>query len=293
MIVKDISHIKSPTDSRLYKIKRYFVKLVSRILFPFSRKLKANFRDYFTIKKLKKHEFTGKIPNLQEVPIYIISFNRLSYVKQMVEWLEKYNMTNIHIIDNNSNYPPLLQYLKKSPHHVHHMDKNYGHLVFWQSGKFDDIIKNHIYVVTDPDIAPNLEMPADFMSKLFCLLCEYPSVTKVGLALDISDLPNNPKSDIVKKWESQFWKKRIKDELEIYKSDLDTTFALYRPGVIPAGLFYDAIRVAGDFTAKHLPWYFDESGTDEDEFYKKNLRPESASWIAQVDEYKTKINKKA
>ena len=63
------------------------------------------------------------------------------------------------------------------------------------------------------------------------------------------------------------------DEYELYDSNLDTTFCLINnkyKGVNKCS----GIRVAGNFTAKHLPWYKDYSKNnipqDETDFYKKN-----------------------
>ena len=71
------------------------------------------------------------------IPIFIISYNRLSYVEQMICWLEKSGYTNIHVIDNASTYPPLLEYYKTLTYKVHFMKENYGHMVFWKCGEFE------------------------------------------------------------------------------------------------------------------------------------------------------------
>jgi len=58
-------------------------------------------------------------------------------------------------------------------------------------------------------------------------------------------------------WEKRFWKNKIDDpDYELYEADIDTTFCLInkRNLYATAGI---QIRVAGDFTAKHIPWYID------------------------------------
>jgi hypothetical protein len=58
-------------------------------------------------------------------------------------------------------------------------------------------------------------------------------------------------------WEKQFWENRIEDaEYELYNADIDTTFCLINKNNILNGNDLK-IRVAGDFTAKHIPWYID------------------------------------
>jgi len=262
-----------------------------QILFCFNK----NKRHIVCKKFLKKQilrKKSYKIPSdldYTKIPVFIISYNQLSYVKQIVEWLKKYNFKNIHIVDNNSNYKPLIDYLKKVDCCVHYMDKNYGHTVVWSSGKFDDIIKKQCYIVSDCDIAPNPKLPKDFVKHLYQILGQYPYITKVGFALNIKDLPNTTQNKIVKKWEKQFWEKEI--DKDIYLADIDTTFALYRPGklVMETKQFYTALRVAGDMTAIHLPW-FTEKETKESEFYKKTANS-SASWTKNLTTYNKRTNK--
>ena len=48
------------------------------------------------------------------------------------------------------------------------------------------------------------------------------------------------------------------NEYEMYAGWIDTTFCLYNKKYFYAGVnFLDAIRIAGNFTCKHLPWYKD------------------------------------
>lgn len=61
--------------------------------------------------------------DFKNIPVYIISFNRLSCLKQLVARLERAGYSNIHIVDNGSSYPPLLEELDKTPHVVHRMKK--------------------------------------------------------------------------------------------------------------------------------------------------------------------------
>ncbi|MCL2062985.1 MAG: hypothetical protein FWG98_01240 [Candidatus Cloacimonetes bacterium] len=87
-----------------------------------------------------------------DIPIYIIVYNQLNFLEIQINNLEKLGYHNIHFIDNASTYQPLLNYLQKTKHTVHRMDKNYGYKVFTNSGYFDDIIRKDYYVLSDPDI---------------------------------------------------------------------------------------------------------------------------------------------
>ncbi|WP_298066931.1 hypothetical protein [uncultured Mailhella sp.] len=244
------------TKAKTSRFDNFLLKAKALIHCPFNSKNRKALR-----KELKTKKYLLKFPfhcdenfDAAQIPIYIISFNQLSYLKQMIAQLERHGLKNIHIINNKSTYEPLLQYLEDCPYTVHHMDKNYGHTVFWTSGKFDDVIENSLYVVTDPDIEFNDSLPLGFMKDLYRLLGEHPFVSKAGFALKISDLPDTEFGNTTKKWEKQFWEVCLPDPLEAYLAAIDTTFALYRPGNIMSD-FYSGIRVAGVFTSRHLPFY--------------------------------------
>ena len=63
-------------------------------------------------------------------------------------------------------------------------------------------------------------------------------------------------------------------------AEIDTTFALYKPGILnpDSHSFFSAIRIAGDYTAKHLPWY-NYNQDNEYIYYKNNSDKKSATWI--------------
>lgn len=272
-----MNHIKPFRDFR-YRL--------LQILYMFNKQTRhIKLKNYVLNRSVSKakHKISYDFNDVYNTPVFIISYNQLSYVKQMVDWLKKYGFKNIHIVDNQSSYKPLLNYLNKSDCIVHHMDKNYGHTVVWDSGEFDDIINNKCYIVSDCDIAPNQKLPKDFIKHLYKILCTYPYITKVGFALNIKNLPNTEKNKTVKKWESQFWQNQI--DKDLYLANIDTTFALYRPGKIKmhSDTFYSAIRTAGNMTATHLPW-LETTENSESAFYKKTANS-SASWV-KGDKYK-------
>lgn len=206
---------------------------------------------------------------IRNIPIFIISFNRLSYVEKMVQFLENNGYNNIHIIDNASTYPPLLEYFRKTSYDVIRLEENKGHMVFWNDSRFDKYRKN-FYVVTDPDIEPITECPSDFIEKFFFVLKRHPYVRKVGFSLKIDDLPVDgvlSKNAFV--WEKQFYEIKLKD---IYYADIDTTMALYMPDIYCEHLnFYRAFRTTFPYVARHLPWYKGQDDiTEEDIYYSKH-----------------------
>lgn len=214
-------------------------------------------------------------------PIFIISFNRLGYLRELVRWLEQAGYTNLQIIDNASSYPPLVAYLEQSPHTVHRMDKNYGHLVLWESGQFDATITKQPFVLTDCDVVPDENCPPEVVQYLAHALKRYKHVSKVGLSLRIDDLPDHYElKQKVVEWETQFWRHRLGDT-PFFEAAIDTTFAYYRPNVPPSSpKWWRALRTDVPYSARHLPWYVDSTqpATEEDLFYQQQIKAMSSQW---------------
>lgn len=215
------------------------------------------------------------------IPVIIINYNRLADLKELVSFLQERKHENIVIVDNCSTYPPLLEYYKqiKGEVTVEMMTENYGHLVFWKNQDLYKKYSSGYYIVTDSDILPNQELPKDYINQLVQILDKHKEVSKVGFALRIDDIPDFFKQkEQVLRWESKFWKNSIGKNL--YKSDIDTTFAVYPPHFKYSRLefFYPGIRVAGDFTAKHMGWYIDSKNLSPEELFYFETANSSNSW---------------
>jgi hypothetical protein len=221
--------------------------------------------------------------NPLSIPIIIINFNQLFFLRQLVDFLLQRNFEQIVILDNNSDYPPLLSYYNEIKDNViiERMEHNYGHTVFFQHEWLQKKYGQGYYVITDADIVPCKDMPEDFMNTLIGLLDKYHSrVTKVGLALNIEDIPThyNLKAKVLE-WESQFWKKRVEEEL--FDAPVDTTFAIYKPGYPKK---YDNIdfiigyRLGGKYTARHGGWYLDSDHPSEEYLHYQKSANASHSW---------------
>jgi hypothetical protein len=216
--------------------------------------------------------------NIFEVPIIINNRNRLTYLKQMIDWFKKAGYTNIIVLDNNSNYEPLLKFYKESNVNVIYLKKNYGHLAFWSSGTYKKFYADY-YVYTDPDVVPIDQCPNDLMQHFMKLLKKYSNIEKVGFGLKIDDLPQfyNKKQEVID-WETKFWKKEI--EKDVFDAALDTTFALYKPYTRGDLWVQNALRTGGNYVVRHLPWYEDSANiTPENKFYQDNAKPGASHWI--------------
>lgn len=218
--------------------------------------------------------------NYKRIPIIIISFNQLFYLKKMIDYLLKNGYINIVIIDNNSSYPPLLDYFDAIENKltIHRLNENYGHLVFWKVKELFDKYSQGFYVVTDSDIVPNEKCPDDFLKEFIKIIIRNKEVTKVGFSLKIDDIPDtNPNKQKVIDWESQFWKNKKKEGN--YKAAIDTTFALYRPKYkYNKNNFYDAIRTKEPYCAIHGGWYLDITNLTEEQVYYFKSCNDSSSW---------------
>lgn len=209
-------------------------------------------------------------------PVFVISYNLLTYVRDTVETLRKYNC-DIYILDNKSTYEPLLDYLRglqrDSIANVHFLDKNYGHTVVYLPDWRKYAVRG-LYFFTDPDLKFPECMPPTFLDDL-AEICEARKAMKVGLALQIHGVPLRTdamyKGQPLALWESRFWSRLIPDKKYVlFDAEVDTTFCVYNTNVNRRPTH---IRVAGPYTVVHRPWdplYKNELSDDELEAYKVN-----------------------
>lgn len=263
---------KHPVRARLKKLfSPYFRQKMKSILFT-----RPTLNPFYKRKRDKVFEEMELSGQIGEIPIFIVSFNRLSYLKQLISRLEQLGKHNIVVIDNASSYPPLLEYYQTLPYQVIYTGKNYGHRVFWECPLLEKY-RDSFYILTDPDVIPIESCPPDFIEKFFMILKRYPYIHKVGFSLKIDDLPNG-RADTI--GEERMWMipERYGDG---FCASIDTTFALYAPeSVSRSRLFSDAIRTDAPYQARHLPWYKQADDlTEEDIFYSEHR----SQWISSFD----------
>jgi hypothetical protein len=229
--------------------------------------------------KTKLYHIIHKHHEVQHYPIIINNFNRLEYLQQQIEWLLKAGQTNLHIIDNASTYEPLLKYYKTAPATVYMLDKNVGHESFWKTHLHQRFGK-YYHVYTDPDVLPDENTPTDFMFYFKSLLDKYPTIQKVGFGLKINDLPDyySKKQEVIN-WESKMYNNEI--EKGVYKSKIDTTFALYRPGAF-LQCWETTLRTGNPYTLRHMPWYENPSQLNEETVYYVNSINAASSWYKSL-----------
>lgn len=232
----------------------------------------------------------------QGIPVIMVSYNNGVYVENMANQLHQHGIRPI-VIDNASTHVNSLNILQdllaNQKIDLVSSSYNFGHMV----GFLPDVyaILPEIFAYTDPDLQLNSNLPKNFLHILADLTQQFQSF-KAAFALPYS-LPNATAGEIAfnvaehqvpifvpektftpAEWEKQYWQRPLKhDTLEIYAARTDTTFAVYRKSNYMYD-FYDAVRVAGDFSAVHLPWFPEldvMSAADKQIYLQNNI---SATW---------------
>lgn len=234
----------------------------------------ASFRPYLSLGAALQTDITILIP----------CFNAVTYARGMVEQLRARGLPRLILVDNASTYPPMREYLAAP---------GPGVTVITQAENKGprDIFLDPVslallpqfFCVTDPDLVLNPEMPKDFIAQL-AALTEGLCIGKAGLALDIADRTAMRQEDFligerhwkIWDWEEQFWQEQLDPLREgdpVFRADVDTTFAVYNKRFFDRGAPLKAVRVAGRYTCRHLPWYQDvELPTEEERFYRSHAR---------------------
>jgi hypothetical protein len=245
-------------------------------------------------------------------PVFVNSFNQYTYLSGIIDALHLNGFKQIFVLDQASEYPPLLDYFIsqsfQSKARLISIGRNIGPR---EAVRFVRSLGFGTFVFTDPDIEVPKSMDPYFLSTLFETSRRY-RCKKVGLALDISE-PHRFKDIKCKdssgrelgivEWESRFWRHKI--ESKIFRAPVDTTFFLYFEGVgldfrrslggrirnVVSGRVFDSIangwgadlRVGGaGFVARHLPWYLDDPvPLEEVEFYRK-AATQWSNWISDT-----------
>jgi len=222
-------------------------------------------------------------------PIVINSFNQPTYLKRMVEQIVKFDVEHIIVVDHASTNAELCDYLDdiRKDVTVIKLRENLGPHWFFMEGLA--LALPEFFAYTDSDLQFNDKLPKDFLSQLIEIGRSL-KATKVGFALDVSNVNELLSYPITiggrnytnLEWERQFWTKPIEfKQYSIYEAPVDTTFAVYQRSEFDSSLrkyihdgVYDCMdtprsyRVAGDFTATHLPWMrYDPMPKDELNYY--------------------------
>jgi len=258
----------------------------------------------------EEHDNSAKPHAIWEtpIPVFIISYNQPFYLRNMVAQLTHLQVrpTEITVLDNASTNPKLvgcLGELQETGVNVVRLERNFGpHEIFAPEAGID---WPEVFALTDPDLAFNPSMPTTFRQDLLAVACSC-RFWKCGMALSLADADQFLEGSYVSgmsiaDWESQFWRRKVQVQgevgallaragAEIFLAEVDTTFAVYRRDFPKAG-FLQAVRVSGNYSARHLPWYRPRNlsetqhgeethaqlDANEEEFYAKTASPHATS----------------
>jgi hypothetical protein len=209
------------------------------------------------------------------IPVIINNRNFLTWPKAMVERIKEYDgVGEIIIVDNNSTYPPLLEWYATNPCRIERLNNNIGVAAPWISGVVESL-KGIPYVVTDPDLGLN-ETPKDTLLYLMDKL-DGLNIDKVGLGLDWQRVESkSPYYERLHVHEKDRWDKSPKKDGVALEVQIDTTFALYRHPVY----FIGGSSTTFPYVARHYPWEFsiEEARNNEEFMFYMNNATNASSY---------------
>ena len=225
----------------------------------------------------------------QLIPILVICHNNHLYVENTLRQLRKFNL-NLQIMDNESTNEKTIEYLKNVDVPVIWNPTNEGPWVntFYNVSVYEKMPQK--FIITDPDLQYNPNLPYNFVDIMIDLSIEY-ETHKLAMAMDISDFDKMHQSTLysdkrnIYDTEIGHWSWRVDigesaSKYEMYFTSTDTTFHLIDK------IGYDKtvrnIRIAGDFTAKHIPWYIENPLMNVYDVYLSYKNTERISTMANI-----------
>lgn len=201
-----------------------------------------------------------------DVPVLVPCFNNPTYTARMHDQLRRIGMRRIVYLDNGSTAPEMLSLLRDLSREatVVAVGGNPGpRFAFLDPATYALLPRR--FCVTDPDIEFHPALPHDFLGELAALI-ERHRIGKAGFALDLSD--RHEMEDRLYtigdgkyrpwEWERRFWERPVGFTAggdRVYEAAIDTTFAVYDKRYFDPADHTRGLRVAGRYTARHLPWY--------------------------------------
>lgn len=231
---------------------------------------------------------------MSNIPLYIISFNRVGVLQETIaSVVEVIGIENIIIIDNDSDYPPLMELYTSLELQGAKVIKNKKLRTPEDLNSIAPIIEaeNAIrqcdyYIVSDPDISLK-GVPQDFLTVYKHFLDAFKEVQVVGPMLRITDIPiEYPTREYVwRKHANQFWKKEPlaieinRKKVHYQFARIDTTFGMLRSETVFKRML-KGVRVYEPYDASHLDWYIDPNQLSDDQQYylEKTRRSNISHW---------------
>lgn len=218
--------------------------------------------------------------------IYINNRNYLTWPKKMAEILLNQNH-HVIIVDNDSTYKPLLDWYENEKEiEVIKLNLNGGHTAPW---KYNVVDKSNFYAVTDPDLDIS-DIPNNWDDLLKFGLNKY-NCGKAGFSLCDKGIPKENPAWIYDEffkypngYNPTVWGNHIKLCDNFFNFPVDTTFAVYSPGI---NYFIGGIRSNEPYTAKHLPWHIVLKKNEQSNSFQIEMDDEIYYYFKNASSYST------
>ena len=218
------------------------------------------------------------------VKAFIIFRDRVSYGSRCATALQQAGL-DVCVVDHGSTWPPALAWLDvMEARGCQVLRKGGGHpRELWAWEPFRAACGSGKYVVTDPDVVPDADCPADWVHRLEEIVDKsgYP---KAGLGLRLDRIPEGyHHRDHVLSWERQFWQDELSYvDCTVYRAPIDTTLAVYQPLSENTGFSIEGLRTGPPYMAEHLAWYEDLGNlTPELQYYHEHAEPGISFWTLE------------
>lgn len=224
------------------------------------------------------------------IPVYVVVRDLLDAPKRLVEQIHNLRDGLPIVIDCESTNPKCIEWLGSLSTPVYRT-KNYGVHAPWDGGFILDKMHHakrfgsSYYVVTDCDLDIG-SVPTDVLTRMRTILNERDDIQKVGLSIEINDLPDNDMKDQILSFEEKYWKVRDNSG---WSADCDSAFCMYRAGSNWTG--YQCIRLDRPYTARHVPWYWDATNLPADaQWYVEHVDGRFSTWGMKLKESRGESN---
>lgn len=218
--------------------------------------------------------------SIKDIPFIIPNFQQLTYLRNLINQIQWYYPGNtINVIDNGSDYQPLLDYYQDNVGTYRLNIFQYDENDF--VGNLSSYIQQYnpeFYVITDPDLSIHPATQPNFLEIFKAAIDNY-GFHHAGFGLITEDIPAwNPKAGWIQGDEKALLNNPVSIEHEGnkyagFRAPIDTCFALYKrdnggwQAPMSGENWGNSLRL---FSAFHLPFYLDA----------KRLNPEMQHYYA-------------
>lgn len=251
---------------------------------------------------------------MKSIPLIIPVFNQLTFTRNLINQFRFYYPENpVFIIDNNSTYPPMVEFLKEFEEKNYMRIGNHNLPLIYRNAEnnfipnltaaIKDITEKwgfEYYVISDSDISIHPSTPSNFLDHFRALIDK--GYHRAGFNLITDNLPAhlNKRSEILYN-EGQF--RATEPVVNVkgfpgYRAPIDTTFCMYTTknsgwhAPMDGKDWGNCVRL---FEVFHLTWHLGEEINEEMDFYFKNCKkhvagaPSAGSNNNSPVQYKDKV----